>query len=328
MQAVIISSFGDADVLTIAERPVPECALGQLLIKVAAAGVNRADVMQRQGKYPAPADAPPDIAGLEVSGTVVALHPSCVRYRIGDRVMALLSGGGYAEYAVALEDCCLPVPDNISLRDAAALPEALFTVWANLFIAAQVQPGDHVLVHGGTSGIGSMAIQMLRAYGAVLIVTAAGAEKTAWCIQLGAALAIDYQAQDFVAAIADRTQGRGVDVILDMVGGDYLPRNLACLAPQGRLVSISTLQGTKGELDIRTMMRQRAVITGTTLRGRSGREKARLAHAVERQVLPWVTQGKVKPLISHYFSLNNAAAAHKTLESGASRGKVVLEVGV
>lgn len=328
MQAVIISAFGDADQLRLTERSAPAMQPGCLRLKVAAAGVNRADILQRLGKYPPPADAPPDVPGLEVSGTVVAAHADCVRYRAGDMVMALLPGGGYAEEVVVPEALCLPVPEGVSLRDAAALPEALFTVWANLFVAAHVQPGETVLVHGGTSGIGSMAIQMLRALGAIPLVTASGAEKAAWCAALGAALAVDYRTQDFVVAVQDFTKGRGVDVLLDMVGGDYLPRNLACLAPAGRLVWISTLQGVKGELDIRAVMRQRAVITGTTLRARTLAEKARLAHALERRVLPWVAQGKVKSLISHYFPLNHAAAAHKMLETGANRGKVLLEVSV
>ncbi len=328
MQAVIISAFGDADQLRVVEQPAPTLQPGCVRLKVAAAGINRADILQRLGKYPPPADAPPDRPGLEVSGAVTEVHADCVRYRVGDAVMALLPGGGYAEEVVVPEALCLPIPPGVSLRDAAALPEALFTVWANLFVAARVQPGETVLIHGGTSGIGSMAIQMVRAHGAVPLVTAGGIDKTSWCAALGAALALDYRAQDFVAAVQDFTQGRGVDVILDMVGGDYLPRNLACLAPHGRLVWISTLHGVKGELDIRAVMRQRAVITGTTLRARSLAEKARLAHAVERRVLPWVAQGKIKPLISHCFALNHAAAAHKMLESGDNRGKVLLEVGV
>lgn len=306
--------------------PVP--AANAVLIQVAAAGVNRADLLQRQGKYPPPAEAPPDIPGLEVSGTIIAVGTDCVRYRVGDTVMALLPGGGYAEQVAVPEALCLPIPAGVSLRDAAALPEALFTVWANLFVAAQVRSGETVLVHGGASGIGSMAIQLLRAQGAVPMVTVGSAEKASWCRSLGAALAINYRETDFSAAVMGATQGRGVNVILDMVGGAYLPRNLASLAPLGRLVWISTQQGVEGMLDIRAVMRRRAVITGTTLRARSLAEKARLAHGVERRLLPWVTQGLVKPLISHFFPLGHAAAAHKMLETGGNHGKVLLEVSV
>lgn len=306
--------------------PVP--AANAVLIQVAAAGVNRADLLQRQGKYPPPAEAPPDIPGLEVSGTIIAVGADCVRYRVGDTVMALLPGGGYAEQVAVPEALCLPIPAGVSLRDAAALPEALFTVWANLFVAAQVRSGETVLVHGGASGIGSMAIQLLRAQGAVPMVTVGSAEKASWCRSLGAALAINYRETDFSAAVMGATQGRGVNVILDMVGGAYLPRNLASLAPLGRLVWISTQQGVEGMLDIRAVMRRRAVITGTTLRARSLAEKARLAHGVERRLLPWVTQGLVKPLISHFFPLGHAAAAHKMLETGGNHGKVLLEVSV
>ncbi len=326
MKAIVITQPGAADVLQPAGRAAPMPGADEVLIIVAAAGVNRADLLQRQGKYPPPAGVVVDIPGLEVSGTVAAVGAECVRYRVGDRVMALLPGGGYAEQVAVPEALCLPVPDSIALRDAAALPEALFTVWANLFVVAQVRAGEVALVHGGTSGIGSMAVQMLNVHGAMPVTLAGGADKAAWSRAHGAALAIDYHNEDFVVAVQAFTQGRGADVILDMVGGAYLPRHLQCLAPQGRLVCIATQQGTTGELDWRAVMRQRAIITGTTLRGRSAAEKARLAHAVERRVLPWVAQGQVKPLISHVFPINQAAAAHKVLESGAQRGKVLLEV--
>lgn len=328
MQAISITAFGAAEVLQRVERPAPVLAADAVLIEVAAAGINRADLLQRQGKYPPPAEAPPDIPGLEVSGTIIAVGANCVRYRVGDLVMALLPGGGYAEQVVVAEALCLPIPAGVSLRDAAALPEALFTVWANLFVAAQVRPGETVLVHGGASGIGSMAIQLLRAHGAAPMVTVGNTEKADWCRSLGAALAINYRDADFSAAVMAATQGKGADVILDMVGGAYLPRNLACLAPLGRLVWISTQQGVEGTLDIRAVMRRRAIITGTTLRARSAAEKMRLAHNVERRLLPWVAQGLVKPLISHYFPLEQAAAAHKVLETGANHGKVLLEVSV
>lgn len=328
MQAISITAFGAAEVLQRVERPAPVSAADAVLIQVAAAGINRADLLQRQGKYPPPAEAPPDIPGLEVSGTIAAVGVGCVRYRVGDQVMALLPGGGYAEQVAVAEALCLPIPPGVSLRDAAALPEALFTVWANLFVAAQVRPGETVLVHGGASGIGSMAIQLLRAHGAVPLVTVGTEAKAAWCRGLGAALAINHRTADFSTAVLDYTGGKGADVILDMIGGTYLPRNLACLAPLGRLVWISTQQGGEGTLDIRAVMRRRAIVTGTTLRARSLAEKARLAHDVERRLLPWMAQGLVKPLISHYFPLEQAAAAHKVLETGANHGKVLLEVSV
>lgn len=326
IQAISITAFGAAEVLQLVERPVPMLAPNAVCIQVAAAGVNRADLLQRQGKYPPPAEAPPDIPGLEVSGAIIAVGMDCVRYRVGDPVMALLPGGGYAEQVAVPEALCLPIPTGVSLRDAAALPEALFTVWANLFVAAQLRAGETVLVHGGASGIGSMAIQLLRAHGAVPLVTVGTEEKAAWCRSLGAALAINHRTADFSAVVMDFTRGKGADVVLDMVGGAYLPRNVACLAPSGRLVWISTQQGVEGTLDIRAVMRRRAVITGTTLRARSLAEKARLAHGVERRLLPWVAHGLVKPLISHRFPLGQASAAHKVLETGANHGKVLLEV--
>lgn len=328
MQAVIIARPGAAEVLQLAERAAPVPGFGEVRIKVAAAGVNRADLLQREGKYPPPAGAPVDVPGLEVAGTVAETGPGCVRWRVGDRVMALLAGGGYAAEVVAAEGVCLPVPDNIPLREAAGLPEALFTVWANLFVAARLRGGETALVHGGTSGIGSMACQMLRAHGVKVIATAGGAEKAAWCKALGVERVVDYQAEDFVAAVKAFTGGKGVDAVLDMVGGDYLARHLACLGMRGRLVWIAAQRGVKGELDIRAVMQTRAVLTGAVLRGRSLGEKTRLAHMIERRALPWLADGLVKPLISHFFPIKQAAEGHKVLESGLNRGKVVLEVGV
>jgi NADPH2:quinone reductase len=326
MQAVIITTPGAAEVLQLAERPMPVLTHGAVLIRVVSAGINRADIMQRQGKYPPPTGTPADIPGLEVAGEIVAVDRACVRFRVGDKVMTLLPGGGYATYVAAPESGCLLMPRNIALRDAGGLPEALFTVWANLFVAAQVQPGETVLIHGGASGIGSMAIQLLRSHGAIPIVTAGDAEKCAWCRDIGAEYAINYRTQDFSAAVLEHTRGRGVDVILDMVGGSYLPRNLEILAEHGRLVWIATQHGVIGEIDIRAVMRRRALITGTTLRARSVTEKARLAREIERRVLPWLAQGLVKPLISHYFPIISAAEAHKMLESGHHRGKIALEI--
>ncbi len=326
MQAIIVTEPGGPEVLQPVTRPIPALRRGEVLINVVSAGVNQADILQRQGKYPPPPGVSVDIPGLEAAGEIMAVDTACTRFRVGDRVMALLPGGGYASHVAAPEGLCLPVPENIALRDAGALPEALFTVWANLFVAACVQPGETVLIHGGASGIGSMAIQMLRVHGAVPIVTAGNAEKCGWCHTIGAALAIDYRAQDFAVAVRDFTQGRGVDVILDMVGGSYLPRNLAVLAEHGRLVMIATQQGVVGELDIRALMRRRAVITGTTIRARPLEEKARLGREIERRIIPWLLRGMVKPLISHYFPINLAAEAHKTLESGTHRGKIILEI--
>lgn len=326
MQAIIITAPGGPEVLQLVERPQPVLRTGEVLIRVESAGINRADLLQRQGKYPAPAGAPADIPGLEAAGEIIAVDSACSRFRVGDRVMALLPGGGYATHVAVPDSVCLPVPASVAMRDAGTLPEALFTVWANLFVAARVQPGETVLIHGGSSGIGSMAIQMLRAHGAVPIVTAGGAEKCAWCRTAGAEYAIDYQAGDFSAEVRDITQGRGVNVILDMVGGSYLPQNMRILADYGRLVWIAVPQGVTGELDIRTVMRRRAQITGTTLRARSDAEKARLAREIERRVLPWLTRSLVKPLISHYFPINLAAEAHKTMESGQHRGKIALEI--
>ncbi|MGB4101608.1 MAG: NAD(P)H-quinone oxidoreductase [Alphaproteobacteria bacterium] len=326
MQAIMIAEPGGAAVLQPVSRPIPVPQPGEVLIKAVSAGVNRADILQRQGKYPPPPGASPDIPGLEVAGKVIACDPACIRFRPGDRVMALLQGGGYATHVAAPESVCMPVPDHIALRDAGALPEALFTVWANLFVAGQLRPGETVLIQGGSSGIGSMAVQMVLAHGAVPLVTAGNADKRDWCRAHGAALAIDYSAEDFVAAVQDFTQGRGVDVILDVVGGSYLPRHLSILAAQGRLVTIATQQGWSGELDLRAIMHRRAVITGSTLRARPVAEKARLAREIERRVLPWMACGAVKSLISHYFPINLVAEAHKTMESGMHRGKIALDI--
>lgn len=328
MQTIVISTSGGPEVLQAAERPIPELQPGHVLVRVAAAGINRIDILQRRGKYPPHAGAPQDIPGMEVSGTVEAVHETCLRYRPGDKVMALLTGDGYAEYVAAPEDLCLPIPANIAVRDAAALPEAMFTVWANLFVAACLRPSETVLIHGGASGIGSMAIQMLRAHGAHPIVTARSEQKCKWCVELGAELAVNYQASDFAAAIKDYTQGRGVDVILDMIGGDYLPRNISLLAPRGRLVWIGAQRGVKGEADITRIMQQRLVITGSSLRGRTVAEKSRLAREIERRAMPWLVKKAIKPVIYKVFPLNMAAEAHKTLESGEHHGKILLEVAV
>lgn len=307
------------------EAPTPEPQTGEILVKVMAAGVNRADLMQRQGKYPPPAGAS-DILGLEVSGEVAALGANTSRWKIGDKVCALLSGGGYAEWVNVPEAHCLPVPANLPLRDAAALPETITTVWANLFEAGGLQSGETALVHGGSSGIGTTAIQMAKLFGAKIIVTVANDEKAEACRQLGADLVINYNRQDFVEAVSTFTNGQGANVVLDMVAGDYINRNLAAMAPFGRHVSIATQQGRVAPVDFRLVMQKRLTITGSTLRGRSISEKARLMAEIEQKVWPRVASGQFKPLIYQAYPIKNAPEAHKMMESGAHIGKILLEV--
>jgi len=318
-------SPGGPEVMQWAERPMPKAGAGEVLIKVAAAGVNRADILQRQGNYPPPEGAG-DILGMEVAGEIAAVGAKANRWKVGDKICALLAGGGYAEYATVPEGQCLPVPGNISFIEAAALPEAVVTVWANLFEAGGLQAGQTALVHGGSSGIGTVAIQMAKAAGAKIFVTAGSAEKCEACRKLGADLAIDYKTEDFVVAIERKTGKRGVDVVLDMVGGDYVARNLSALAPGGRHVSIAVQGGKTASIDLWHIMRKRLVLTGSTLRHRTPAEKARLMREVEEKAWPWVAEGKVKPLIYKAFILQNAAQAHKVMESGAHIGKMVLEV--
>jgi putative PIG3 family NAD(P)H quinone oxidoreductase len=325
MHAIVCATFGAAEVLQWAEVPTPQPEAGEVLIKVAAAALNRADLLQRQGKYPPPEGAS-EILGLEVSGTIAALGEGVSSWNIGDKVCALLSGGGYAEYAVAAEGQCLPVPSCLSMTEAAALPEALVTVWANVFEAAKLKPGETVLAHGGGSGIGTTAIQMVKLFGAKILVTVGSEDKAEACRKLGADLVINYKAEDFVAAALTATKGRGVDVVLDMIGGDYVNRNLALLAPFGRHVSIATQQGSVAPVDVRLVMQKRLTITGSTLRGRPAAEKARLVAEIERNVWPWVVSGKLKPLIYGVYPIKNAVEAHKMMESGAHLGKIALEV--
>jgi NADPH:quinone reductase len=320
----VIAEHNELHVVTM---PVPTPKSGEVLIKVAAAGVNHPDLLQRKGKY-APPSGVTHVLGLEVSGEIVSIGADTQRWKVGDKVCALLAGGGYAQYAVAPAGQCLPVPDGIDMRYAALLPEAVFTVWANLFEAGQLQQDDTVLVHGGSSGIGIFSIQMARAMGAKIIVTVGGPDKATACLKLGAALAVSYKTDDFYKAVLDYTDGRGVDVVLDMIGGDYVPRNLASLGMFGRHVSIATQQGSKVEVDIRTIMNKRLVLTGSTLRPRSVKEKTRLAGQVEAHVWPWIVAGKVKPLLYQSFLLENAAQAHKVMESGAHIGKIGLDIAL
>ena len=325
MIAIEISRPGDPDVLVPVDRPMPVPGTGEVLIQVAAAGVNRPDVMQRRGRYPPPPGAS-DIPGLEVAGTIQALGDGVTGWRGGDAVCALLAGGGYAEYCVAPAGQCLPVPRGLDMVTAAAIPETFFTVWTNVFERGRLQHGETLLVHGGSSGIGTTAIQLAHARGARVFATAGSREKCAACERLGAERAINYRTDDFVAAIGTLTGGRGVDVVLDMVGGEYFARNIECLAVEGRLVEIATLQGSKAELNILLMMQRRLTITGSTLRIRSVDQKAAIAAALQAEVWPLLESGTVKPLVHARFPLRDAAAAHRVMESGAHIGKLVLVV--
>jgi putative PIG3 family NAD(P)H quinone oxidoreductase len=281
--------------------------------------------LQRQGRYPPPPGAS-DIPGLEVAGEVVALGPGAGRWKIGDKVCALLSGGGYAEYVNAPAVQCLPIPEGLTTSQAAALPECAVTVWANVFETAGLQPGESVLVHGGASGIGTTAIQMVKANGSHVFVTVGSEQKAEACRKLEADLAVNYTTHDFVKVIQDKTQGRGVDVVLDMIGGDYVPRNLTILSAGGRHVSIATQKGTTAIVDLRQIMLKRLIVTGSTLRGRSAEEKGRLVRHVEEKVWPWIGQGNLNPLIYNVVPIQNVAEAHKMMESGAHMGKIILEV--
>jgi putative PIG3 family NAD(P)H quinone oxidoreductase len=325
MSAVEIREFGGPEVLSLVERPVPAPGPGEVLIDVAAAGVNRPDVFQRRGGY-APPPGASDLPGLEVAGTIVACGPEVRRWREGDEVCALLAGGGYAAYVVAPAGQCLPRPAGLSMVDAAAVPETFFTVWANVFERGALVPGESLLVHGGSSGIGTTAIQLAARQGATVYATAGSPEKCAACVALGAARAIDYRQADFVEVLREATGGRGVDVIPDMVGGDYVAKNLSLLAEDGRLVQIATLQGAKATIDVGLVMRRRLTLTGSTLRPRPVAEKARLAAALEAHVWPWLESGAFRPQVFRTFPLAEASAAHALMESSAHIGKIVLTV--
>ncbi|MFP3943369.1 MAG: NAD(P)H-quinone oxidoreductase [Alphaproteobacteria bacterium] len=323
MTAIAIREPGGPEVLVPAELPVPSPAPGQVLVRVAASGVNRPDVVQRLGLYPPPPGAP-DTPGLEVAGEVVKTGPGVDGLSIGDRVTALVAGGGYAEYCVVDAPLALPVPSPLTMEEAAALPETFFTVWTNVFDRARLQAGERFLVHGGSSGIGTTAIQLANVFGARVFATAGSAEKCAACERLGAERAINYREEDFVEAVKDATNGEGVDVILDMVGGDYVARNIACLRREGRLVNIAFLKGAKVELDLLPVMLKRLTLTGSTLRARALEEKAQIAGALRREVWPLLEAGRVGPVMDSRFPLAEAAAAHARMESGAHIGKIVL----
>jgi putative PIG3 family NAD(P)H quinone oxidoreductase len=325
MTAIDPAQPGGPEVLQPVERPVPEPGPGEVLIRVEAAGVNRPDVMQRLGFYPPPPGAP-SIPGLEVAGTVAALGEGVERVAIGDPVCALVAGGGYAQYCVAPAGQCLPVPAALSMAEAAALPETFFTVWSNLFQRGGGREGERVLVHGGTSGIGTTAILLGKVFGLEVIVTAGSAEKCARALEIGAAYAIDYRTQDYVEEIARITGGKGVDIVLDMIGGDYAPRNLACLAEDGRHVSIAIQRGPRAELSLLDIMRKRLTFTGSTLRARDTEFKAAVAAELKEKVWPHLESGEIRPIIDSKFPLEKAADAHRRIDSGEHVGKIVLVV--
>jgi len=311
--------------LEIAERPKPIYGAGEVLVKVAAAGVNRPDVAQRKGHYPPPAGAPQDIPGLEVAGTVVAKGANVSRWKIDDKVCALVIGGGYAEYCNVPEGQCLPVPDNLTFTEAASLPETFFTVWSNVFDRGNLKSGESLLVHGGSSGIGVAAIQMATALGSTVYVTAGSAEKCSFCEALGAAKAINYKTENFADAIKELTNGKGVDVILDMIGGDYTAPNIQSLALDGRLVIINMMLGKNVQLDLSQVMAKRLTITGSTLRSRDISFKSDIARNLDRIIWPLLESGEIKPVINAVFPAEKATDAHRLMESSAHIGKIVLK---
>ncbi len=322
MKAVIITQPGGPEVLQVQERPVPEAGPGQVLIRVAAAGINRPDVAQRKGKYPAPPDVPPDIAGLEVAGVVEACGPGVSRWRAGDKVCALAGGGGYAQYAAVDERHCLPVPEGWSFEEAASLPETVFTVWHNVFQRGGLRSKEDFLVHGGSSGIGITAIQLAKARGARVFATAGTEEKCLACEELGAEKCINYKLSDF----EDSLMKVGLDVILDMVGGDYIPKNLRLLRVDGRLVFINAMNGGKGGFDALDLMRRRLTLTGSTLRPRDADFKAALAADVEKNVWPVIAAGEFRSVVYKVFDMENAPAVHALMESSEHIGKIVLRM--
>lgn len=326
MRCVEIVGAGGPEALRPVERPVPVAGPGEVLLEVHAAGVNRPDVLQRQGGY-APPPGASDLPGLEVAGIVRALGPGCRRYAVGDAVCALAAGGGYAEYVAAPEPQVLPIPEGFSMVEAAGIPETYFTVWTNVFERGRLEPGEWLLVHGGSSGIGTTAIQLARVFAARILTTVGNAEKQAFCQKLGAERAIDYKTEDFVAVTKEVTDGHGADVILDMVGGDYVKRNLDALALEGRLVQIAWLGGARIEANMAPLMLKRLTWTGSTLRPRSIEEKGRIAKALEAKVWPLLAKRAVAPIIHTVLPLDQAAEAHRLMESSAHIGKIILETG-
>lgn len=324
MRVVHVPQPGGPEALVLAHWPVPACGNDAVLIKVAAAGVNRADILQRRGHYPSPEGAPAN-PGLEVAGTVAAVGSNVSEFKAGDAVCALLQGGGYSEYCAVNVAQVLPVPQTLGLIEAASLPEAYFTVWSNLFEFGRLQPGERLLVHGGSSGIGSSAIQLATALGCTVYTTVGSDEKARFCEQLGAVRAINYKSQDFVNEIATLTDQQGVNVVLDMIGGSYLPRNLQALAPEGRLVMIATQGGVKGEIDVLRIMQYRLVVTGSTLRPRPVEFKQQIKARLLQQVWPLLAAGRIRPIVDKVFALADVAAAHAYMESSEHKGKIILK---
>ena len=324
MQVITLKKFGAPDVLALSVSPIPTPKSDEVLIRVHAAGINRPDILQRQGVYPAPADASP-ILGLEVAGEIFALGENVTDWKIGDKVCALVNGGGYAEYAIAPAAQCLPIPDNFSFVQAAALPETFFTVWHNLFQRAQLKAGETLLIHGGTSGIGTTAIQLAIAFGVKVFATAGSAEKCQAIESLGAT-SINYREQDFVAEIKTLTQGVGVNVILDMVGGDYIQRNFSAAAKDGRIVNIAFLKGSKTELDLMPVMLKRLTLTGSTLRAQSPQIKASIAQELLKQVWPLLNKHTILPMIDSVFPLHDVVLAHERMGSSQHIGKIILTI--
>jgi putative PIG3 family NAD(P)H quinone oxidoreductase len=326
MKVIDVPQPGGPEALVLVERPVPQPAPGEVLIEVAAAGLNRADILQRRGLYPTPPGAPSH-PGLEVAGTIAAMGADVTEFKVGDAVCALLQGGGYAEYCCVDAGQVLPIPGSLDMIEAASLPEAMFTVWSNVFGFGRLQPGESLLVHGGSSGIGVAAIQLAAALGHTVFATAGSADKCRFCESLGARRAIDYKSEDFVAEIARQTGGRGVDVVFDMVGGSYVPRNLQVLATEGRLVIIATQGGVKGEIDVLRIMLQRLVITGSTLRPRSVEFKRTIRDQLLEKVWPLIAAGRVRPIVDSVFALAEASKAHARMESSEHKGKIILTLG-
>lgn len=326
MRVVNVDKPGGPEALVLAERPVPEFGDDDVLIRVAAAGLNRADVLQRRGYYPSPPGAPPN-PGLEVAGSVAAAGRNVREFKVGDAVCALLQGGGYSEYCAVNVGQVLPVPGKLDMVQAASLPEAYFTVWSNVFEFGRLQRGERLLVHGGSSGIGVSAIQLAAALGSTVYATAGTDDKCRFCEQIGATRAINYKSQDFVGEIASITGQQGVNVVLDMVGGSYVSRNLQVLAPQGRLVMIATQGGAKGEVDVMRIMQYRLIVTGSTLRTRPVEFKKQIKAKLQDTVWPLIANGAIKPIVDKVFPLAEAAAAHAYMESSAHKGKIILSVG-
>jgi NADPH2:quinone reductase len=325
MKAIIITQPGGPEVLQLEERPIPEYAGNEVLVKVMAAGVNRPDVYQRKGNYPPPAWAPQNIPGLEIAGIVTATGSDGSRWKAGDKVCALVGGGGYAEYCNVPEGQCLRMPGNLSFAEAASLPETFFTVWSNVFDRGHLKSHESLLIHGGTSGIGVAAIQMAKALGSTVYVTTGTDDKCRFCEKLGATRAINYKTDDFAEVISQLTDGKGVDVILDMIGGDYTPKNIHSLANDGRLVLINAMKGKDATVDLSLVMRKRLTITGSTLRGRNMTFKSNIATKLARIIWPMLTSGEIKPIIHKVFPAREAAKAHALMESGEHIGKIVLD---